>query len=83
MASEYITVPLNTLLKGWNVRWFYIKQSHPTIRCDIDQILKNQKSWSKKPTSADMDQVKELLGLIKGMKMNKVVVAVSFIVHRI
>ena len=30
-----------------------------------------------------MDQVKELLGLIKGMKMNGVVVAVSFIVRRI
>ena len=38
MAGEYITVPLNTLLKGWNARWFYMKQSHPTIRCDIDQI---------------------------------------------
>ena len=25
MASEYITVPLNTSLKGWNVRWFYMK----------------------------------------------------------
>ena len=25
MASEYITVPLNTLLKGWNARWFYMK----------------------------------------------------------
>ena len=34
-------------------------------------------------TSADMDQVKELLGLIRGMKMNGVVVAVSFIVCRI
>ena len=33
--------------------------------------------------SADMDQVKELLGLIKGIKMNGVVVAVSFIVRRI
>ena len=53
------------------------------MRCEIDQILENQKSWSEKPTSVDMDQVKELLGLIKGMKMNGVVVAVSFIVCRI
>ena len=30
-----------------------------------------------------MDQVKELLGLIKGTKMNRVVVALSFIVRRI
>ena len=25
MANEYINVPLNTSLKGWNARWFYIK----------------------------------------------------------
>ena len=83
MVGEYITVPLNTLLKGWNARWFYMKQSHPAIRCDIDQILENQKSWLEKSNSADMDQVKELLGLIKGMKMNRVAVAMSFIVRRI
>ena len=38
MASEYITVPLNTSLKGWNAKWFYMKQSHPTIRYDVDHI---------------------------------------------
>ena len=37
------------------------------------------KSWSEKPTSADMDQVKELLELIRGMKMSEVVVVVNFI----
>ena len=25
MAGEYITVPLNTSLKGCNARWFYMK----------------------------------------------------------
>ena len=25
MAGEYITVLLNTSLKGWNARWFYKK----------------------------------------------------------
>lgn len=24
MASQYIQVPLNTLMKGWNTKWFYI-----------------------------------------------------------
>ena len=80
MAGEYITVPLNTLLKGWNARWFYMKQSHPAIRCDVDQIPENQRSWSEKLTSADMEQVKELLELIRSMEMNRVVGAVSFIV---
>ena len=82
MAGKYITVPLNTSLKGWNARWFYMKQSHPAIRCDVDQVPENQRSWSEKPTSADMDQVKELLDLMRGIKINGVAVAVSFIVRR-
>jgi len=83
MEGEYITVPLNTSLKGWNARWFYMKQSHPAIRCNVHQILENQRSWSKKPTSANMEQVKELLKLIRGMKMSGVVVAVNFIMRRV
>ena len=83
MASEYIPVSLNTSLKGWNARWFYMKQTDSVVQCDVDQILENQRSWSEKLTSADMEQVKELLELMRGMKMNRVVVAVSFIVRRI
>ena len=60
-----------------------MKQSHPAIRCNIDHVLENQRSWSEKPSSADMEQVRELLGLIKGMKMNDGLVAASFIVRRI
>ena len=83
MVSEYLTVPLNTSLKGWNARWFYMKQSHPAIRCDVDHVLQNQRSWPKKPSSADMEQVREILGLIKGVKMDVGLVAASFIVRRI
>jgi len=83
MAGEYITVPLNTSLKGWNARWFYMKQSHPAIRCNVDHILENQRSWSEKLSSANMDQVRELLDLIKGIKMNGVLVAMSFIVRHV
>ena len=79
MASEYITVSLNTSRKGWNARWFYMKQSHPAICCDVDHVSKKQKSWSKKPSSVDMEQVRELLDLIKGVKINGGLVAVSFI----
>ena len=81
MASEYITVSLNTSLKGWNARWFYMKQSHHAIRCDVNHIPESQKSWSEKPSSADMEQVRELLGLITGVKMNDALVAASFIVR--
>ena len=83
MAKENIIVPLNTSLKGWNARWFYTKQSHPAIRCDVDHIPKNQRSCPEKSSSADMDQVRELLCLIKGIKMNGVAIAVSFIVCRV
>ena len=79
MVGEYITMPLNTSLREWNSRWFYMKQSHPTIRCDVDKILENQRSWSEKPTSVDMEQEKELLALMRGMKMCEVVVALNFI----
>ena len=41
MAGEYLTVPLNTSLKGWNTRWFYMKQIHPTICYDADHILES------------------------------------------
>ena len=60
-----------------------MKQSHPAIRCDIDHVLKNQRSWSENPSSADMEQVRELLDLIKGMKINGGPVAASFIVRRV
>ena len=83
MADEYITVPLNTSLKGWNARWFYMKQSHIAIRYDVNHILESQKSWSEKPNSADMEQVRELLILIKGMKTNGGLVVASFIVHHV
>ena len=83
MVGEYLTVPLNTSLKGWNARWFYMKQSHPTIRYDVNHVLENQRSWSERPSSADMEQVRELLGLIKGMRMNGGLVAVSFIVRHV
>ena len=74
---------LNTLLKGWNARWFYMKQSHPTIRCDADHIPESQKSWSERLSSADMEQVRELLDLIMGVRTNSGLVAASFIVRRI
>ena len=41
MAGEYLTMPLNTSLKGWNARWFYMKQSHLAIHCDVNHVSKN------------------------------------------
>ena len=78
MASEYINVPLNTSLKGWNSMWFYMKQSHPAIRCDVRHIPENQSI-----NSIDMEQVKELLDLIQGVELRGELMATSFIVHHV
>ena len=83
MASEYINVPLNSSLKGWNARWFYIKQSHSIIQCDVHHISESHNSWSERPNNADMEQVMELLDLIKGLELRGELVAASFIVRRI
>ena len=83
MASEYLTMALNTSLKGWNTRWFYMKQSHLVVRCNVDHILESQRSWSELPSNDNMEQVKELLGLIKGVRTNGGLVAASFIVRRV
>ena len=83
MVGEYLTVPLNTSLKGWNARWFYIKQSHPAICCNADHISESRRSWSETPNSIDMEQVRVLLALIRGVRTNGGLVAASFIVRRV
>ena len=70
-------------MKGWNARWFYIKQSHSIIQCDVHHIPESHNSWSERPNSTDMEQVMELLNLIKGLELRGELVAASFIVHRI
>ena len=83
MVNEYINVLMSTSLKGWNSKWFYMKQSHPTICYDIHHIPENQMSWLEKPNSADMELVMELLDLIRGGEIRGELVAASFIVRRI
>lgn len=55
MTSEYISIPLNTSVKHWNAKWFYVKQVIPQIRCDVDHIPKNNPNWSVKPSSEEMN----------------------------
>ena len=83
MAGEYLIVPLNTSLMVWNTRLFYIKQSHLAIRYDANHIPESRRSWSETPNNADMEQVRELLALIKGVRTNGRLVAVTFIVRRV
>jgi hypothetical protein len=64
MASQYITVPLNTNVKYWALKWFYIRQVEPYVACDVDQILVSDPRWSERTNSNGIEQVRELLVLI-------------------
>ena len=51
------------------------------MRCRPD--FEESKELVEETDSADMEQVKELLELMRGMKVSRVVVAMNFIQHRI
>ena len=69
MVKQYIQVPLNTWLKGWNAKWFYIRNAEPSL--------------SARPTSSKMPQVDELLQILGQMRNNLdgVGVAINFIIR--
>ena len=64
MVKEYIQVPLNTSLKGWNAKWFYIQNAKPSLSADIDHLPVPSANWSVRPTSSEMTQVDELLQIL-------------------
>lgn len=85
MVSEYIRVPLNTSLNGWNARWFYICNAEPSLSDEIDFLAVPRPNWSARPISSDMTQVKELLQILGQLRQNLdgVGVAINFIMRRI
>ena len=54
MVNEYIQVPLNTLLKGWNAKWFYIQNVEPSLLANIDHLAVPSANWSARPNSSEM-----------------------------
>ena len=78
MVSQYIAVPLNTNVKYWACRWFYIMQVESYVRCDIDQVPLSNPKWSERPNSNGMEQVRELLKLINRKRLDGVVVVMNF-----
>ena len=83
MVSRYISVPLNTNVKYWASKWFYIRQVEPYVACDIDQVPMSNAQWSERPSSNGMEQVRELLGLINQKRLDGVIVATNFTFRRI
>ena len=70
MVKEYIQVPLNTSLKGWNAKWFYIQNAEQSLSADIDHLAVPSANWSARPTSSEITQVDELLQILGQMRNN-------------
>ena len=85
MVREYIQVPLNTSLKGWNAKWFYIRNADPSLSVDIDHLAMLSANRSARPIGSEMTQIDELLQILGQMRNNLdgVGVAINFIVHQI
>ena len=79
MASECITVPLNSSMKGWNARWFYTKNWEPSISAEIDQLAVPNANWTARPSSEEMNQVEELLSILKQTNVDGVGITLNFI----
>ena len=79
MASEYITIPLNSSMKGWNARWFYTKNWEPSISAEIDQLAVPNANWIAWPSSEEINQVEELSSILKKTNVNGVGIALNFI----
>ena len=45
MVGQYITTPLNTNMKYWAQRWFYMPQGEHYVACNIDQIPMSSARW--------------------------------------
>jgi len=85
MVREYIQVPLNMSLKGWNAKWFYIRNVEPSLSTGIDHLAVPSANWLARPNSLEMTQVDELLQILGQMRsnLNEVGVAINFILHQI
>ena len=55
MASQYITVLLNTNVKYWASKWFYIRRVEPYVACDMDQIPTSNSKWLERLRSDGME----------------------------
>ena len=77
MVGQYIATPLNTNMKYWAQRWFYMPQGEHYVACDINQIPVSNARWSMRPSASGMEQVGELLALIDQRRVDGVIVAMN------
>ena len=72
MVGQYIATPLNTNVKYWAQRWFYMPQVEPYVACNVDQIAISNARWSERPSANEMEQVMELVALIDRRRLDGV-----------
>jgi hypothetical protein len=84
MKAQYLNVPLNTSMRDWYRKWFYVQQQEESlVACDVSQIPEQQESWLARPTSAEMVQVQELLRLFDNTRIDGPIIATNFIFRRV
>jgi hypothetical protein len=77
-------VPLSSSTRDWYKKWFYVQQEQePLVVCDVAQIPEQQESRSARPSSAEMVQVEELLGLFDRNRIDGPTVALNFICRQV
>lgn len=88
MSEEYIAVPLNTSLKGWKEKWFYIgnvsvHEKMVELPEDIDAAVQPNPNWTARLDNNGMNQVEELVRILAQIDIDGVEVAKNFIGRRI
>lgn len=54
MAGQYKIVPLNSLVKGWNTRRFYIENAEDSLSTDIDTMARPNANWMARTNGEEM-----------------------------
>lgn len=85
MKANRMTIGHTSNTKNWMKKWFYINQNLEgrAVPCDVTQIPVYNTRWSDRPSLAEMTQVNELIAMVDFSKMNGVLVASTFVIHRI
>jgi hypothetical protein len=84
MKAHYLNVPLNTSMRDWYHKWFYMQQEQePFVACDVSQIPKQHESWSVRPTCVEMEQVQDLLGLFDRNQIDGPIVTTNLIFRQV
>jgi hypothetical protein len=67
-GDKYLTYKFPSNLPGWKNHWFYIKNHAPHLPTKSNRPPVIRVEWNLEPSGSEMDQVRELLGVIEAQK---------------